>query len=145
MSADIYTMNDKSVKLTRDAISSSRKYTAFKAANQEIYRVKIRPRLRAWERLQYSQLWRILENGYGTEIGLVFPFAIVEIIGRNLQPVGDALDRHSCDFIQEYDEGLWDLPGDPKEPFVESIQITTESREQIVRASDALLSRMDKK
>jgi hypothetical protein len=137
-------MNDRPSKFTRDAITSSRKYAAFKTVDHEVYRLKFRPKFRAWERMQYSHLWRIVENGYGTEIGLAFSFALVMINGRNLQLLGDAIDRHCCDFVQEFDEAIHDKPADPKEPFVESIEITVETREQRVRASDKMIAEMSK-
>jgi hypothetical protein len=137
---DIINMNDGASLLNK----KSRSYTAFKEAVTEIRRVKIRPRMRAWERMSYAHLLRIVENGYGTELGMRFSFSVVVIKGRNLESLGDALDRQSCDVIYEFDSDVWDPPTDPKAPFVESIIILTETREENVAASERMVADMSK-
>ena len=49
----------------------------------------------------------------------------VEIRGRNLRPVVDAIRTRTCEFIQEYaaDEHILPQPADDTAPFVESISV----------------------
>lgn len=113
-------------------------YEAFRKSDKRQFRLKLRPRLRAWERINYSYLHRILEDGvFGTQIGLVFSFAVVTIRGRNLQSVAEAIDAECCEFIQEFDRERWEMPSDPKAPFIERIDIHVQTK---VEASDALLA-----
>jgi hypothetical protein len=121
--------------MTKDQI-----YYAFKLSENEPYYLKIRPVWRSWERMSYSQLWRILENGYGTQIGLVYSFAVVLIKGQNLDPIANAIDQHLCELVQEYDKELWQKPVDSKTPFIDSIDIYTETREKMVSATDQFLT-----
>ncbi len=115
-------------------------YEAFRASHERQYRLKVRPALRAWERINYSYLHRIVEDGiYGTEIGLIFSFAVILIKGRNLTPIAEAIDRETCEFIQQFDASRWPEPSDPKTPFVETIDIHVQTK---VEASDELLARI---
>ncbi len=99
-------------------------YEAFGLAKKRPLRLKIRPAMRAWERVGYAHLLRILENGiYGTQLSLVFTFGVVLIEGRNLQPIADAIDAETCDFIQEFDSDRWPTPTDEKTPFISKIAI----------------------
>ena len=134
----VFSMSDASSRFKK----TSRQYEAFRSSAVELYRVKIRPKARAWERMTYSQLLRVVEDGYGNEVGLLFSFAMVLVKGRNLEGLADALDQQRCDVIYEFDERVWDMPADPKAPFVESIKIVVETREEIVEASDKMLSEM---
>jgi hypothetical protein len=129
-------MNDKSSleKYRRSQVREA--YQAFKVVDREQPRLRLRPVWRAWERLSYGHLWRILENGTGTQIGLIFSFAAVIIKGKNLQTVADAIDQHRCEFVQEYDKDLWDMPTDASVPFIESIDIHTETRDEMILAAD---------
>jgi hypothetical protein len=102
-------------------------YEAFKAVDRRQYRLSIRPANRAWERVTYSYLLRIVEDGaFGTEIALVYTFMVVVIKGKNLQPVAEAINGEGCEFIQEYDRDKWEKPTDQAAPFIESIEIHVE-------------------
>lgn len=113
-------------------------YEAFRRAETRLYRLKVRPRLRAWERVPYSYLLRIVEDGvFGTQIGLIYSFAVIILQGRNLQVVAEAIDAERCEFVQQFDPERWAKPSDAKVPIIERIDFHVQSR---VEASDALLA-----
>lgn len=114
-------------------------YQAFKKADTRQHRLKLRPSLRAWQRVNYDYLQRIVEDGiFGTQIGLVFSFSVVIIKGRNLLPIADAIDAQLCEYVQQFDAERWEMPpADDKAPFVESMEIHVQTK---VEASDELLS-----
>lgn len=114
-------------------------YQAFRRSDARIQRLKVRPRARAWERMHYGYLQRIVEDSiYGTQLGLVFTFAVVILQGRNLQAVAEAIDAEQCEFVQQFDPSRWEEPSDPKAPFIESIEIHVQTK---VEAADALVTR----
>lgn len=113
-------------------------YEAFKVVNKRQTRLKVRPFMRAWERVTYAYLLRIVEDGiYGTEIALVFTFCVIVIRGRNLQPLAEALDAECCEFIQQFDPTQWKMPTDKNAPFIENITIHVQT---MVEASDKALA-----
>lgn len=121
-------------------------YTAYKAGDNPLVRLKIRPKDRAWERLSYGYLQRMIEDGiYGTLVVLIYSAAVVVIKGKNLQPISDAIDGETCEFIQEFDPARWAMPTDDKEPFIEELTVHVETREQIVRTSDWALADIEAK
>lgn len=118
-------------------------YEAYKLSHDRQYRLKVRPALRAWERINYSYLHRIVEDGiYGTEIGLIFSFAVILIKGRNLTPIAEAIDRETCELVQQFDASRWPAPTDPKAPFIDKIEIHVQTK---VQASDELLASIEVK
>ena len=121
-------------------------YAAHKETNKYLYRLKIRPKDHSWERLSYGQLLRIVEDGlYGEMILLVYSMALVIVEGRNLQSVTDAIDNHTCEFIQAFDERRWPEPTDEKAPFISSISIHVESHGEQVRSAQWMREGLDKK
>ena len=65
-----------------------------------------------------------MEDGiYGTELCLVYTFAVFVILGRNLSGIADAIADERCEFVQEYDADRWPMPTDNSAPFVESIEV----------------------
>ena len=99
-------------------------YTAFKAVDRRQIRLAIRPANHAWERVPYGYLLRVVEDGtFGTELCLVYTFAVFVILGRNLTMIGDAIADERCEFVQEYDPSRWTMPSDEDAPFVESIEV----------------------
>lgn len=117
-------------------------YEAFRVANKRQLRLKICPALRAWERMHYGYLLRIVEDGlYGTELALVFTFSVVVIKGRNLQPIAEAIDAEACEFIQQYDPARWQTPTDATAPFIEDIAIHVHT--EMVKAADKVLMDID--
>lgn len=66
-----------------------------------------------------------MENGtFGTELTLIFTFMVVEIKGRNLTIVADAIDRQQCEEVREFDPDYWTRPAEnDTAPFIESIKI----------------------
>lgn len=121
-------------------------YAAYKAGDNQLVRLKIRPKDRAWERLSYGYLQRMIEDGiYGTLVVLIYSAAAVVIKGKNLQPIADAIDGETCEFIQEFDPARWAMPTDDKVPFIEELSVHVETREQIVRASDWALADIEAK
>lgn len=104
--------------------SSGEEYQAFKAVDRRQIRLAIRPTNHAWERVPYGYLLRIVEDGiYGTELCLVYSFAVFVILGRNLTPIADAISSEHCEFVQEFDESRWAEPTNPDAPFVASIEV----------------------
>ena len=113
-------------------------YEAFKAVDRRQYRLKIRPSMRAWERVPYAYLHRIVEDGaFGTELCLIYAFMVVVIKGRNLHLVADAIDEERCEYVQQYDPDKWAKPTDASAAFIESIDIHVETR---VEAADESLT-----
>ena len=99
-------------------------YQAFKAVDRRQVRLALRPTSHAWERVPYGYLLRVVEDGiYGTELCLVYTFAVFVILGRNLSAIADAIANERCEFVQEYDESRWPMPSDPNAPFVDSIEV----------------------
>ena len=47
----------------------------------------------------------------------------VTIQGRNLEPIFDALHRHGCSRVQEFDARRFLPPGNANDPFVERIDV----------------------
>lgn len=114
-------------------------YEAYKASNKRQFRLKIRPAIRAWERMTYGYLTHIVEDGiYGTELALVFTFSVVVMKGRNLQQIAEAIDAETCEFIQQFDPDRWTEPTDPKAPFISEITIHVQAG--MVKASDKVLA-----
>jgi hypothetical protein len=121
-------------------------YAAYRSGDNPLVRLKIHPKDRAWERLSYSYLQRMIEDGiYGTLVVLIYSAAVVVIKGRNLQHLADAIDAETCEFIQEFDPARWAMPVDEKEPFIEELSVHVETREQIVRTSDWALADIEAK
>jgi hypothetical protein len=125
-------MNDPLAQFRRDKGSSgesstpygSDDYEAFKAVDRRQIRLAVRPTNHAWERVPYGYLLRVVEDGiYGTELCLVYTFAVFVILGRNLSGIADAIADERCEFVQEYDPSRWAMPTDEKAPFVESIEV----------------------
>ena len=125
-------MSDPLAQFRREKSSSgetsapygSDEYQAFKAVDRRQFRLAIRPTNHAWERVPYGYLLRVVEDGvYGTELCLVYTFAVFVILGRNLTGIADAIADERCEFVQEYDESRWPMPTDPNAPFVESIEV----------------------
>jgi len=125
-------MSDPLAQFRREKSSSgessapygSDEYQAFKAVDRRQFRLAIRPTNHAWERVPYGYLLRVVEDGiYGTELCLVYTFAVFVILGRNLTGIADAIADERCEFVQEYDESRWPMPTDPSAPFVESIEV----------------------
>lgn len=113
-------------------------YEAYRRSDTRLLRLKVRPRLRAWERVNYSYLHRIVEDGvYGTQIGLIYSFAVIILQGRNLQLVAEAIDVERCEFVQQFDPDRWERPADAKAPIIERIDFHVQSK---IEASDALMA-----
>ncbi|HVT11818.1 MAG TPA: hypothetical protein VHE55_06095 [Fimbriimonadaceae bacterium] len=103
---------------------SSSDYQAFKVVDRRQIRLQIRPANKAWERLPYGYLLRVVEDGlYGTEVCLVFTFMVVVILGRNLRGLGEAIGEERCEFVEQLDEERFEKPADAKAPLIESITI----------------------
>lgn len=113
-------------------------YEALRIAEGRQQRLKLRPRQRAWERINYGYLQRIVEDGrFGTQLGLVYSFAVVIIKGRNLQAVADAIDQERCESLTQFDPQHWPRPSDPAAPYIEGMEFHVQTK---VEASDQLLA-----
>jgi hypothetical protein len=97
-------------------------YLAFHAVDRDQKRLSARAVGVAWVHATYSFLQYITEDaGRGRMFYLVFGFMVIEVRGRNLSPVVDAIRREACTFIQQFDPGKWEKPKDASEPIIESI------------------------
>ena len=118
------------------AASSSDTYEAFRLykRKRKLYRLGLRPIGRAWERVVYSHLNRIGEDGLnGKTLTLVFStFLAVVIHGRNLRPIADAIDLEICEFVQQYDPARWPMPQDASAPFIESMEFYYPSNHMVI-------------
>jgi hypothetical protein len=100
-------------------------YEAYKAD-----RAMERLEIRRSGQLAYVVAYRYLlymthDEQKGTTINLVFSFMVVEIRGRNLQPVMNAIADGRCDFIRDFDARAYPPPA-PDQSIIESIKITTQ-------------------
>ncbi len=74
--------------------------------------------------LQYNYITNITYklSDYA-EIFLTGSGLTVTITGTNLKPIVDALNYHTCDFIQEYDPAQFVEPNDKNQPLVRMIEV----------------------
>jgi hypothetical protein len=63
------------------------------------------------------------EHAEQTGILLVTSFATIKILGRNLLPVAQALQRHQCQTLVEFNPTEYDAPADASAPYIESITV----------------------
>lgn len=61
-------------------------------------------------------------DNYST-IFLTISGLTVTIKGRALRPIVQALQLHTCDFIQAFDRAKFNEPSDPTAPYVQSIEV----------------------
>jgi hypothetical protein len=61
----------------------------------------------------------------------------IEIRGRNLKPIVDAIELRKCQFIQEYSAAKFQGPPAPDAPFVESISVEVLQGPATPEAKDA--------
>lgn len=103
-------------------------YLAFKAVDRPQHRLRVRLVRQPWERLTYAYLLRMVEDEAGTDLALIFSFAVVIIRGRNLRLLADAIDGELCEWMQEFDAAKWNKPTDAGAAFIESIEIHVETK-----------------
>lgn len=110
-------------------------YAAFKVTNNRRQaRIEIRQCLAAFHTPSYFHLLDIIPDGYhGTELVLVFTFLVVEIKGRNLRPVYDAIKTGHCEYIQDFHPEAF-LEPTPQEPVIEWIKVTTKNQYDAAQA-----------
>jgi len=105
----------------RQAHHGPEEYAAFHPVDRESKRMHIRPGSAPWFYATSSYLQYIAEDaGRGRVFNLIYGFLVVEVRGRNLQPVVHAIARDCCEFIQQFDLARWKLP-EPGTPVIESI------------------------
>ncbi len=66
----------------------------------------------------------IFSEGTEEAFTLIYSFQAVEVRGRNLQEVRQAMQHGRCSFLQEYDEQRYHVPGQG-EPVITSIRFIT--------------------
>jgi hypothetical protein len=49
--------------------------------------------------------------------------AVIQVYGRNLQPVADAFGMHGCASVNEYSPELFLPPSDDSQPYIEKIKV----------------------
>jgi hypothetical protein len=105
-------------------------YAAYGSGNRSQERLEIRQVLGAWHAPSYRYLMDVVFNGrYGTEIVLTYSFLLVEIRGRNLQPVISAILEGTCTFIQDYHPNEFTPPAED-EPVIESLKLVVRGDEE---------------
>jgi hypothetical protein len=76
----------------------------------------------AWQSPQFQFfLAAVFSAAYDDAFTLIYSFMAVEIKGRNLKEVRQAVQSGKCEFIREYDETVF-LPPARGEPVIESIR-----------------------
>lgn len=76
----------------------------------------------------------VFSADYDDAVTLLYSFMAVEIKGRNLKPVRQAIQNGRCEFIQEYHENEFSEPA-KGEPVIESIRfIAGEKLDDILSA-----------
>jgi hypothetical protein len=104
------------------AMPSDDEYVAFHAVDRDQKRLSARAVGVAWVHASYSFLQYITEDaGRGRMFYIIFGFMVMEVRGRNLSPVVDAIRRDACVFIQQFDPARWPKPKDTSLPFIDSI------------------------
>lgn len=74
--------------------------------------------------LQYNYITNITYKlSDHSEIFLTVSGLTVTITGMNLKPIVDALNYHTCDFIQEYNAAQFTEPSDKNQPLVRKIEV----------------------
>jgi hypothetical protein len=97
-------------------------YAAFHAVDRDQKRLSARAVGLAWVHASYSFLQYVTEDaGRGRMFYIIFGFMVIEVRGRNLSPVVDAIRRDACAFIQQFDSARWRKPRDTSTPFIDSI------------------------
>jgi hypothetical protein len=97
-------------------------YTAFHAVDRDQKRLSARAVGLAWVHASDSFLQYVTEDaGRGRMFYIIFGFMVIEVRGRNLSPVVDAIRRDACAFIQQFDAAKWRKPKDTGIPVIESI------------------------
>jgi len=96
-------------------------YQAF-TTKEKLGRVEIRMKDGFSHAPGYNFLLDIyFEHAEQTGILLVTSFACIKILGRNLLPIAQALQRHQCERLVEFNPTEYDPPTDASAPFIESI------------------------
>ena len=107
----------------RSAPPEGREYLAFDAQDKPRWlRIK-RPQTAATRSPDYAFLQDVVfDDVFWESAALVYSFMIVEIHGRNLQPVIEALAARKCSWVQQHNPKLHDpVPDDGKTPVITAI------------------------
>lgn len=71
---------------------------------------------------------------------LITSNAVIQVYGRNLQPITAAFRLHTCDSITEYSPEAFLPPSDDSEPFIEKIEVTLptppKKKERVAKAEE---------
>ncbi len=124
-------------------VTGDRTYRAYDGpVDRRQLRIHICPReSEAWEWLPYIDLDRVVHDGRGgTIVGLIWPYAVVKIKGKRLQGLHAGIAQEAVPEIRVFDPSFHDQPADEAAPFIESIEIETESRAKILEAEMLLLT-----
>ena len=103
-------------------LHSEDEYLAFHAVDRDQKRLSARAVGLAWVHASYSFLQYLTEDaGRGRMFYIIYGFMVIEVRGRNLSPLVDAIRRDACAFIQQFDPARWRKPKDTSLPFIDSI------------------------
>lgn len=103
-------------------LSNDDEYLAFHAVDRDQKRLSARAVGLAWVHASYSFLQYVTEDaGRGRMFYIIYGFMVIEVRGRNLSPVVDAIRRDACAFIQQFDPARWPKPKDKSLPIIDSI------------------------
>jgi hypothetical protein len=108
-------------------------YTAFRAVDREQGCLNIRRGNGRWEWVNNKYLLRVAGNNPAWScVTVAYTFLVVQITGRNLMEVAEAIAANHCDFIQEHDAEHWLQPKDTSAAFIDRIEvIANRSPEQV--------------
>jgi len=76
----------------------------------------------------------VFSADFDNAITLIYSFMAVEVRGRNLAPVRQAIQTDRCEFIQEFHPNEFTAPG-KNEPVIESIRFITDEKMDDILAS----------
>jgi hypothetical protein len=121
-----------------DAHSGLKPYQAFDGKDR-VERLQIRRAFGPTHSPSYGYLLDISYDGdYGTNFVLTYSFAMmVQVRGRNLQPVVSAIEQGFCRFIQQFDPDEHALPADDQ-PLIEKLDVVVKASADAIREGNEL-------
>lgn len=97
-------------------------YAAYGTGDRRQERLELRRVLGTWHSLPYRYLLNVVFNGnYATELVLLYSTQLVQIAGRNMQPIIRAILEGTCTFLQDYHPNEF-TPPSPDAPVIASIE-----------------------
>jgi len=115
-------INSSTTKL--DTSDGLLEYEAFGTADRPPPHFQIRNTKSPTYSPSYHSLVYIAYNElFGDDMVLNFSSMLVRVTGKNLQPIADAIERHKCTFIRDFNPDFFRPPTDANAPFIEKIEL----------------------